>query len=183
MKRRHLLSLILFPALGLLASIPMSAPAANQLHERHEVPPAKPMLVVSGKISKVNAGNADAGQRYEMDMDMLEKLPQHSFRTGTPWYAETREYTGPLLRDVLSAAGAHGQTLTAYALNDYKVEIPLRDAANYHVIIARLMDGKPMPVRDKGPLFIIYPFDDHSELRTQTYYGRSVWQLREIRVK
>lgn len=172
MKRRRLPSLILIPLCGLLALSPISPLAAN------EGAPDKPVLAVSGKIR-----NANSEAQFVFDMAMLETLPQHSFRTGTPWYADTREFTGPLLRDVLSAAGAQGQMLTARALNDYKVVIPVRDATAYNVIVARLMDGKPMPVRDKGPLFIIYPFDDHSELRSQTYYGRSVWQLREIQVK
>ena len=44
-------------------------------------------------------------------------------------------------------------------------------------------DGKAMPVRDKGPLFIIYPFDRSEELRSERYYGRSAWQLRRIEVK
>ena len=40
-----------------------------------------------------------------------------------------------------------------------------------------------MPVRDKGPLFIIYPFDANPELKSQTYYSRSVWQVAKIVVK
>ena len=35
--------------------------------------------------------------------------------------------------------------------------------------LARLLDDKPMPVRDKGPLFIIYPFDSKPELRNAVY--------------
>lgn len=143
-----------------------------------EAPSGKPVLAVSGNINTKNAGD-----RFLFNMAMLEKLPQHSFRTRTPWYAEAREFTGPRLRDVLAAVGSEGKSMTAYALNDYKTVIPVKDAVDYDVIIACLMDGKPMPVRDKGPLFIVYPFDDHTELRSQTYYGRSAWQLKEIRVK
>lgn len=137
----------------------------------------KPVLIISGKIANKNDGGD-----YVFDMAMLERLPQHSFLTRSPWFKEAREHTGPLLRDVLAAAGAHGTMLTAYALNDYKVTMPVSDATTHAVIVARLLDGRPMPVRNKGPLFIIYPFDDNSELRAQTYYGRSVWQLREIHV-
>jgi hypothetical protein len=142
-----------------------------------DAPSGKPVLTVNGKIS-----NKNAGDRFVFDMATLEKLPQHSFRTRTPWYPEAREFTGPLLRDVLAAVGTEGKRLTAYALNNYKAEIPVKDAGDYDVIVARLIDGKPLPIRDKGPLFIIYPFDDHTELRSQTYYGRSAWQLKEIRV-
>ena len=49
-------------------------------------------------------------------------------------------------------------------------------------MLARLFDGKPMPVREKGPLFIIYPFDADERLRSERYYSRSAWQLRTIEV-
>ena len=42
---------------------------------------------------------------------------------------------------------------------------------------------RAMPVRDKGPLFIIYPFDSSAELRSEPYYSRSAWQLRTIEVR
>lgn len=84
---------------------------------------------------------------------------------------------------MLRAAGARGNTIVAVALNDYKTEIPFQDAMQYQVIVARLMNDKPMPVREKGPLFIIYPFDSQSELRAALYYNRSAWQLRSLQIK
>jgi hypothetical protein len=103
--------------------------------------------------------------------------------TRTPWYAQARQFTGPLLRDVLRAAGAHGTVLQARALNDYRVEIPFQDAQRFDVIVARLLDGAPMPVRDRGPLFVIYPFDAQTELRNAIYFSRSAWQLRALEVR
>jgi hypothetical protein len=141
-------------------------------------PAGKPILTLTGKISNKNSGN-----RYVFDMAALEKLPQYSFTTGTPWFKQPVKFTGPLLRDVLAAAGASGETLTASALNDYKTDIPVKDVLDHNVIIARLMDDKPMPVREKGPLFIIYPYDDNPELRSKTYFSRSAWQLKAIEVK
>jgi hypothetical protein len=115
-------------------------------------------------------------------MAMLEGLPQRSITTLTPWYYGPRKFTGPLLRDVLQAAGAKGTGLRAIALNDYKVEIPFEDALKFDVVMARLLDDKPMPVREKGPLFIIYPFDDKAELRVPQYFSRCAWQLRTIEI-
>jgi hypothetical protein len=37
-------------------------------------------------------------------------------------------------------------------------------------------------VREKGPLFMIYPFDSDAALRNPLYYSRSVWQLKTIDV-
>lgn len=140
--------------------------------------PAGPvMLTLTGRLR-----NTNDGPRANFDMAMLEALPQTSFSTRSPWYVQPRRFTGPLLREVLAAAGAQGSTLRMVALNDYRVDMPLEDAQRHDVIVARLLDDKPMGVRDKGPLFVIYPFDARPELRSAIYYSRSAWQLRSIEV-
>ena len=142
-----------------------------------ERPAGAIVLTVSGRVRKINDG-----RRAQFDMAMLEALPQQVVVTRTPWFSQIRRFTGPLLRDVLSAAGAQGTLLRLVALNDYQVDMPFDDAQRYDVIIARLLDDKPMAVRDKGPLFVVYPFDTRPELRSATYYSRSAWQLRTIDV-
>jgi hypothetical protein len=87
-----------------------------------------------------------------------------------------------LLRDVLSAAGAQGSTLRLSALNDYRIDVPADDARRFEVTLARLIDDRPITVREKGPLFVIYPFDSDPALRNALYYSRSVWQLKTIEV-
>ena len=135
------------------------------------------VLVVRGRVRRPNGGDA-----VRFDMATLERLPQKRFRTRTPWYAAAREFTGPLVRDVLDSAGADGATMRVSALNDYRVDVPVDDALRHDLTLARLIDGQPMPVRDKGPLFMIYPFDDHPELRSAVYYSRSVWQVKSIEI-
>jgi hypothetical protein len=51
------------------------------------------------------------------------------------------------------------------------------------MLLARLLDDTPMPIREKGPLFIVYPFDTNSELHSTRYYNRSAWQLRTLEVQ
>lgn len=136
------------------------------------------VLTVSGQVAKPNAGN-----RAVFDMAMLARLPQHTFTTRLPWFTEPVRVTGPLLRDVLAAAGATGTRIVAIALNDYRTEIPFADVTQHDVIAARLLNGKPMTVRDKGPLSIVYPFDSNPELRTELYYGRAAWQLIQMQVQ
>jgi hypothetical protein len=137
------------------------------------------LLTVTG----ARLGPPAQGGRLELGLPALQKLTQRTIVTATPWYTHTSEFTGPLLRDVLKAAGAATDgsgTLRCTALNDYRVEIPLDDARRYDVVVAHLLNGKPMSVREKGPLFVIYPFDEHSQLRTSTYYNRCIWQLKVI---
>jgi hypothetical protein len=40
-----------------------------------------------------------------------------------------------------------------------------------------------MPVREKGPLVIIFPFSDRPELRNAVQYSRAVWQLRSLELR
>lgn len=143
-----------------------------------EAPQGPVVLTLSGRLRTPNAG-----AQAHFDMAMLERLPQVSFSTKTPWYAQPRKFTGPLLRDILMHAGASGTLLRLRALNDYRVDVPFEDAQRFDLILARLLDDAPMPVRDKGPLFAIYPFDSQPELRNAVYYSRSAWQLRSIEVR
>jgi hypothetical protein len=136
-----------------------------------------PVLTLRGKLKRTNRGDTAV-----FDMAMLEGLAQHSFITKTPWFKEPRKFTGLLLRDLLSLVGAHGTTLRVSALNDYRIDIPIDDARRFDVILARLVDDRPITVREKGPLFMIYPFDSDPTLRNPLYYSRSVWQLKTIDV-
>ena len=138
-------------------------------------PTGRVVLSVSGKIEVKNKGDVAV-----FDMAMIEKLPQHSFTTRTPWYDRPIKFTGPLLSDVLSAVKASGTTVSAVAINDYKINIPVEDIAQHGVLMARLIDDKPIPVRSKGPLFVVYPFDSSAQLRSSVYYERSIWQLKAL---
>lgn len=143
-----------------------------------DAPKERPILTISGKIGEKNAGD-----KARFDMKMLEALPQHSFTTRTPWYDRPVKFTGPLLSDVLAAVKASGTTISAIAINDYKITIPVSDTQKYKVLVARLLDDQPMPVREKGPLFVIYPFDSDADLRSSTYYERSIWQLKALDIQ
>jgi hypothetical protein len=162
---------------------PASAQAAEALGAAGAglslVPPVDTVVLeLRGRVAARNLGDCAC-----FDMAMLAALPQVSFSTRTPWFAGARRFTGPLLRDVLAAAGASGARLRLRALNDYRVDLPWDDAERHGPILARLLDGVPMAVRDKGPLFLIYPFDDRPDLRSAVYYNRSAWQLRAIEVE
>lgn len=54
------------------------------------------------------------------------------------------------------------------------------DLRRWPVIVAYQVDGRPIGVRDKGPLMIVYPLDDDPALRETRYLGRAVWHLRTI---
>jgi hypothetical protein len=136
------------------------------------------ILIVSGNISHDN-GNGVA----RFDRAMLEALPAATIRTETPWTEGSVEFHGPLLKAVLETVGATGDQLKAVALNDYAVDIPFGDAFDYGVILAISQDGVRLRTRTRGPLWVIYPWSDQPQLKGDTYYSRSIWQLREIIVE
>jgi hypothetical protein len=172
MKRRSALFAPLVAAIGLCGLC--SSPVALAL----DAPKGKVVLTVAGKVGTPNKGTTAV-----FDMVMLEKLPQRTFSTQTPWDPKPTTFTGPLLRDVLAAAKATGTTLEATALNDYKITLPVDDATQFDVVLAHKMNGEAIPVRTKGPLFIIYPFDSQAELKAVKYYERSIWQLKMLSVQ
>lgn len=143
-----------------------------------DAPKGKVILTISGKVADKNTATAAT-----FDLAMIEKLPQQTFTTMTPWDKQPIKFTGPLLRDVLAAAKASGSTIKAAALNDYQTSIPLDDAQKFDVILAHKMNGEAIPVKTKGPLFIVYPFDTKAELRSTVYYERSAWQLKSMTIE
>jgi hypothetical protein len=156
-----------------LATLSFSVPAAAL-----QPTTGKVILTISGNVAEKNTANAAV-----FDMAMIEKLPQRSFTTMTPWDKQPIKFTGPLLRDVLAAAKATGTTIKAAALNDYQSSIPLMDAQKFDVILAHKMNDADIPVKTKGPLFIVYPYDSNAELRSATYYERSAWQLKALTIE
>lgn len=172
---RHLRQL----ACGSLAAVSVSAvmPVAALAQEAGKVP-ASPPVIVTGKLSA-----ADSANGILLTPALLEKLPQHSFTTNAPWTKQPHTYTGVLLRDLLAHLGARATTIQATALNDYAISIPVEDGRQFNVIVAYKVDGKPISVRDKGPMLVMYPFDSNPQLQHRNYYERSIWQLKALNLQ
>lgn len=114
-------------------------------------------------------------------VDELAALPQHKIVTGNEFVEGKVTFEGPLVRDVLKDAGLEpGEKLAFVALNDYAVEIPASELEKYDAILALKADGKWLSRRDKGPIWVIYPMDDHPELQDPVFNSRLVWQLARI---
>ncbi|MBP1804646.1 hypothetical protein [Rubellimicrobium aerolatum] len=159
---------------GLVAA-PFAAPRAARASLAR---PAGPVILrLTGAIDATNAEGA-----AEFDLAMLDALPQRETVTATPWHEGRPRFSGPTVATVLEAAGAGGSALRIVALNDYSAEMPMDDALSIPVILATRIDGQGISVRDKGPIFVIYPFDERPDLFNEVYFGRSVWQVAGIEV-
>lgn len=154
----------------LLIAFLMSAP---QIATAELSPPSGPVvLTISGEIGVENGGT-----EARFDLAMLEALPQHVLHTETPWHEETMTFSGPALSTLFDSVEGTGGTSRVVALNDYSADIPLDEVRKYPVILATRINGAPIPVREKGPLFVIYPFSEAPELYNEMTFSRSVWQV------
>ena len=141
------------------------------------MPKDKPILEIAGSISATNKDGAAV-----FDREMLESLGLETITTTTPWHKGPVTFEGVRMSKVMQLVQAKGKTVKALALNDYETQIPMEDFSKFNVLLALKRDGEYMPVRDKGPLFIVYPYDSTPELKSQTYYGRSAWQLKKLEI-
>ncbi|MEQ9608911.1 MAG: molybdopterin-dependent oxidoreductase [Kiloniellaceae bacterium] len=156
----------------------LAAPAVGGAGALLGSPQGEPLLSVAGSIANTNAQGTAV-----FDREMLAALPQHEIRTSTEWTDGVKVFRGPLVRDLLAAVGASGETVVATAVNDYAVQIPLSDFSSYPVVLAMSMDGEVLSLRNKGPLWIVYPRDDHAELRKSEMNSRWIWQLRSLEIR
>jgi hypothetical protein len=161
------------PALLIAAGLATGAEAGS-------LPPVKsePILEIVGKIENTNAPGVAT-----FDREMLESIGLETVTTTTPWHSGTIRFEGVSLAKLMALVGAKGTTVRALALNDYTTVIPIDDFARFGTILAMKRDGQYMSVRDKGPLFVIYPYDRDSNLKSQMYYARSAWQVKRIEVQ
>ena len=141
-------------------------------------PTGKVLLTLSGNIENTNEDG-----KAVFDLASLEKLGMVSFQTTSPWYDGRTTFTGIPLQKLMDYVGAKGSVVKVTALNDYTTEIPLSDFKKYNVILALKINGEYMRIRDKGPLFVVYPYDSIPELNNQIYYSRSAWQVSRMNIE
>lgn len=162
-------------ALGLVlaAAGAFGTASAGQL----PAPSADVILTITGNVAVTNTADGTA-----FDLEMLRALPATTFTTTTIWTDAPHSFTGVPLAALLDAVGASGTVIHATAINDYSIEIPVESITPDAPIVTYLMDGEPMSVRDKGPLWVLYPFDDKPEYQTEVNYSRSIWQLDRLEI-
>jgi hypothetical protein len=130
------------------------------------------ILEVSGAIS-----TEDPNGKILFDIEKLESLGLYEIITETPWTDGPVRFEGVRGQDLMDYVGASGATISATAINDYTVEIPTSDFAEFGAIFATRIDGNLMTVRNRGPVWIIYPWSSTPEIQNEVYYTRSIWQL------
>ncbi len=124
--------------------------------------------------------NTNTPIRATYTLAALQAMPKSSISTTTSWTDGLQLFEGVSLKTLLEAHGVTTGTIVATAINEYSTEIPVSDAVIDGPIIAYSLNGAPMTVREKGPLWIVYPYDQHPNYQTEVVYARSIWQLDRI---
>jgi hypothetical protein len=132
------------------------------------------ILSVNGKTSN--------GRTFRFTRDDLLRLGAKRISTHTPWHDGVVAFDGVPAHDLMTLVGATGETARIFALDDYQVDVPLMDFTRYGAIFAYAMNGRALTVEEKGPLFLVYPYDSEPQLASETYYARSIWQIAQITI-
>lgn len=191
MNKRHFLSVAALGGAGF--SLSTQAEAANVTS------PA--LLTVTGAIGKGNRGPLDTAldqmmvkQKIAFDrahtfgFGALTALPAVTIKPTLEYDNKVHVLRGPLLSDVLKAAGANpadGVTLTMRAVDGYSPTITMADVRKYRFIVATHLDGKPMPLGGLGPLWAIYDadrFPDMGAKKVTERFALCPWALYHIDV-
>ncbi len=137
-------------------------------------------LAEGAALTVINSVN---GSELSLTDEELMALPQATINTENEFVDGMTTFVGPLGRDVLALVGAGGSMVVLTAVNDYAVEVPIEDFVNYDVVFAMSADGERFSRRDKGPIWVVYPMSDFSELQDPVYNARLIWQLVKVEIK
>ena len=155
--------------------LPLGVLCGAAVAEDLPAPTGEVLLTVSGAVPVTNVG-----ETAQFDIILLRSLKAVSFTTTTPWTDGQQSFTGVPLNVLLERLEIREGTLSATAINDYAVDIPVSDAVEGGPIVAYLHDGQDMSVRNRGPLWIVYPYDTVEAYQAEVIYSRSIWQLDRI---
>lgn len=155
-----------------------AAGSGAALAEPLAAPAGEVILTVGGKLGQTNSPEGAV-----FDLAMLESLAPVEIETSTIWTDGVQVFRGVPLAVLLARLEAEGEVIRARALNDYTVEIPVADAVEGGPILAFEQNGKPLSVRDKGPLWVVYPYDAVTDYQSEVIYARSIWQVARMDVE
>lgn len=194
MKKRHFLGATALTGLGSVAGVLRSAHAT--------VTGSGPgLLTISGAVSQANRGALDPAldqlmfkhgvrfaQAFVFDAVALQRLPVVTIRPTLEYDGLPHTLAGPLLTDVLRAAGVSdgpGVHLALRAIDGYAAPVTLADVRAWRMIVATSLDGTPMVLGGLGPQWAVYDADTIAAFRDRPLKQRFAacpWGLYSIEV-
>ncbi len=119
---------------------------------------------------------------FSFSQEDILALSDQEVVTETPWTDGTLRFRGAPLATVLAEAGIEQGWVNARGLNNYAVNLPIEQVFAAKAFLAVHLNGELMRIKDKGPFWIIFPWDEHPDLLTRDIRAWSVWQLQALSV-
>ncbi|HEY8608519.1 MAG TPA: molybdopterin-dependent oxidoreductase [Noviherbaspirillum sp.] len=161
--------------------------------------PGPVLLTVSGAIGAGNRGPLDPaldqmmkkqGVKFErahaFDFAALRRLPAQTIRPTLEYDGRPHALRGPLLAEVLKAAGAKApQRAVLRAIDGYAPVVGAAELESLRFIVATELDGRPMSLGGLGPLWAVHDADRIAQLAAKPLAERFAlcpWGLYHIEV-
>ena len=179
MHKRDFLAAAALGAVTLPAATQSAGPSGSSLRS-----PA--LLTVTGAVTKPNRGPLDPMRDQMMgkqklsfdkarafDFAALTAMPAVTIKPTLEYDNKQHELRGPLLADVLKAAGAASEgKLAMRAVDGYAPTMSIADIRKYRFIVATHLDGQTMPLGGLGPLWAVYEPDRFPEMAAKPVSDR-----------
>lgn len=123
------------------------------------------------------------GEAVKVSMDQLMELPATEFYTSTPWTNGVQKFKGVSFDLLIDTYGLDADQVRVAALNDYNVIVPTSVLRADGAILVYHLNDAEMSVREKGPFWVVFPYDKDARLQTDTFWSYSVWQVKSIDAK
>jgi hypothetical protein len=139
-------------------------------------------LKVDGVIEKTTSKDQ---KTFEFTLAKLKSMPAKDVPAANKYVTGKAVFKGVLLRDLLKEVGVkpNAKSVIFEGSDGYTVRAPIDDA-KWNVIIAYEVNGKAMPPKEKGPLWVIYPLDEKPDgLSLRDAVDRMVWNLKKVSVQ
>jgi hypothetical protein len=149
------------------------------------------LLTVSGRIGAGNRGAFDPAldqmigkqkiqfdKAHVFDFAALTALPAVTIRPTLEYDSKPHTLKGPLLADVMKAAGVKltdKTTLFLRAVDGYAAQVTAAEASKYRFIVATHLDGQPMALGGLGPLWAVYDADRFPDMAAKPLPARFAW--------
>ncbi|NVD70658.1 molybdopterin-dependent oxidoreductase [Duganella sp. BJB488] len=183
-----------------LAGMAAAALPASQAAAANNAGPA--LLTVTGAVGKVNRGRFDPvrdqmmfkqklsfDKAHAFDFAALAALPAITIQPTLEYDGKVHTLRGPLLLDVMRAAGASlgdAGKLVLRAVDGYAAVVTVAQARAQRYIVATHLDGAPMALGGLGPLWAVYDADKVPEMAAKPLaerFGSCPWALYHIEVQ
>jgi hypothetical protein len=136
---------------------------------------AKPLaLRIKGKIR---------GGDVSLDQEQLAAIGKEQIETRTPWTEGIVRFSGVPFKTLAASLGFEGDEVVLRALNDYSVRTTVATLVQKEALVAFEISGHVIPIRQKGPYWVVFPWSQRDDLDEPSTHSLSVWQLQSVDIR